>query len=105
MRQLSGDPADAREGPRGLSVAPGHRRSLVDRGCWPVHAIAHGESDGRAPAHGREPAPIPLEAGRCEPAQQAAGAVDITHKPQNALDAEPHETTAPTKSEKDRKSV
>src|SRR5213594_1636822 len=98
MRQLSGDPADAREGPRGRSVAPGHRRSLVDRRRRPVHAIAHGESDGRAPAHGREPAPVSLEAGRCEPAQQAAGAADVAHRPRGALDAEPHGATAPAES-------
>src|SRR5947208_3564301 len=98
MRQLSGNPADAREGPRGRPVAPGHRRSLVDRGRRPVHAIAHGESDGRAPAYGREPAPVSLEAGRREPAQQAAGAADVAHRPRGALDAEPHGAAAPAES-------
>src|SRR6267142_1318196 len=87
MRQLSGDPADAREGPRGRSVAPGHRRSLVDRGRRPVHAIAHGESDGRAPAHGREPAPVPLEARRCEPPPQPRpeAVAALPHRTQAAL--------------------
>ena len=93
-----GDPADAREGPRGRAVAPGHRRSPVDRGRRPVHAIAHGQSDGRAPAHGREPAPVSLEARRREPAQQAAGAADVAHRPRGALDAEPHGAAAPAES-------
>src|SRR5213596_1405237 len=82
MRYLCGDPEDAREGPRRRSVAPGHRRSLVDRGRRPVHAIAHGESDGRAPAHGRESAAVSPEAGRCEPAQQAPGAADVAYRPE-----------------------
>src|SRR4029453_2899063 len=98
MRQLSGDPEDAREGPRGRSVAPGHGRSLVDRGRRPVHAVAPGEPDGRAPAHGRQPAPVSLEAGGCEPAQQAAGAADLAYRARGTLDAEPYGAAAPAES-------
>ena len=44
VRCLRGDPEDAREGPRGRPVAPGHGRGPVDRGRRPVHAIAHRQS-------------------------------------------------------------
>ncbi len=61
MRHLRRDPEDAREGSRRGSVAPGHRRGPVDRGGRPLHALAHRQPDGRAPAYGREPAPVSPE--------------------------------------------
>ena len=71
-------------------VAGRRRRGAVDRRGGPVPALADRQSDGRAPAHQRQPSALPDPARRLQHEEQAADAAAVAHRAGGEVHPVPH---------------
>ena len=95
LQDLPRDPQDDRPGAGRRPVAGRRRRGAVDRRGRPVPALAHRQPDGRAPAHQRQPAPLPAAARRLQHEEQAADAAAVAHRAGGEVHPVPHGADAP----------
>ena len=83
-------PEADRPGAGRRAVAGRRRRGAVDRRRRPVPALADRQSDGRAPAHQRQPAPLPAPARRLQHEEQAADPAAVAHRAGGEVHPVPH---------------